>query len=175
MRHGESEANAKGVMAGSAVDSPLTERGKEQALVVASKIKGVKFDYVFSSPLSRARETARIISAECNIAVKVVEDARLKEFNVGDAAGMNAEEYHRLRKQGHIFNGSESMDDVHERISSFLADLNVHAHNILVVSHNGTGKMMQTVLNSKSSEEIKNLPNQANDEVLVISTKISDC
>ncbi len=53
VRHGESEANLKGVFAGQRDNSLLTEKGKQQARVTAQNIKnkGILIDRIISSPL----------------------------------------------------------------------------------------------------------------------------
>ena len=63
VRHGESEGNTRGAMQGRR-DSPLTEAGRQQAAATADWFRklGEPLAAVFSSPLSRARETARIIA-----------------------------------------------------------------------------------------------------------------
>ena len=43
---------------------PLNEKGKSQAKKTKEKLEGIKFDKVFSSPLKRALETAKIIADE---------------------------------------------------------------------------------------------------------------
>jgi len=55
VRHGESEANLKGVFAGQQENSILSEKGKIQAKETANKIKleGIKIDLIISSPLKR--------------------------------------------------------------------------------------------------------------------------
>ncbi|HSW78544.1 MAG TPA: histidine phosphatase family protein [Candidatus Babeliales bacterium] len=62
-RHGQSAANAEGTLAGH-LDSPLNDIGREQAKELAelAKKSGLKFDIVYTSPLSRAKETAEIIA-----------------------------------------------------------------------------------------------------------------
>lgn len=57
LRHGESEANVKRVFAGH-LDTPLTERGREQAEQVALYLGWYHFSRIVSSPLERAYETA---------------------------------------------------------------------------------------------------------------------
>ncbi len=65
LRHGESVGNAESRWQGQA-DFPLTDRGRSQAQALADRWKRekMKFDYVISSPLSRARETAEIIASK---------------------------------------------------------------------------------------------------------------
>ena len=61
VRHGQTEWNKIGKMQGHK-DIELNDEGREQAQVVKEKLQGIKFDKVFSSPLIRATETAKIIS-----------------------------------------------------------------------------------------------------------------
>jgi uncharacterized phosphatase len=60
-RHGESEANKNMVFAGT-WDVPLTEVGRSQAQKEGEQAKSIRIDYIVSSPLIRAHETARIIA-----------------------------------------------------------------------------------------------------------------
>lgn len=63
LRHGESTGNANGYHQGQ-YDFPLSEKGIKQAHRLANlwKEKGIQFDQIISSPLSRARQTAEIIA-----------------------------------------------------------------------------------------------------------------
>ena len=61
VRHGESEANVARRFAGR-TDSPMTERGREQAKAVAEALAKIHFDRIVSSPLSRCRDTALVIA-----------------------------------------------------------------------------------------------------------------
>ncbi len=62
LRHGESVGNAESRWQGQA-DYPLTDKGRQQAQALAERWLTEKraFDYIISSPLSRASETAEII------------------------------------------------------------------------------------------------------------------
>ena len=72
LRHGESVGNAESRWQGQA-DYPLTERGRSQAHALAQRWKRerMKFDYIISSPLSRARETAEIIASKLGYVVEL--------------------------------------------------------------------------------------------------------
>ena len=65
VRHGQTELNVQNILQGGH-DSPLTARGREQALMAraAFAARGVAFDHAYSSPLGRARHTAELIVGE---------------------------------------------------------------------------------------------------------------
>ena len=87
IRHGQTEANAAEVMAGS-VDSPLTELGRQQAYAVQQVVEtlSVKPKVIVHSNLSRARDTASIINEV--LGVPMHEDADLAELHAGDWEGV---------------------------------------------------------------------------------------
>lgn len=60
VRHGESKLNEEDIIAGQ-IDTPLTDRGKKQALETRRELDGVNFDNAYSSDLKRAIETGEII------------------------------------------------------------------------------------------------------------------
>lgn len=63
IRHGQSTANASGVWQGQ-LDFPLSELGREQARHAGGALARERIDAVYSSPLSRARQTAEIVSCK---------------------------------------------------------------------------------------------------------------
>lgn len=66
-------------------DSPLSEQGWQQAEMLASELACFPVGAVYSSPLSRASETARLIASKTGAVLK--QDDRLKELNVGELTG----------------------------------------------------------------------------------------
>ncbi|NPA92147.1 MAG: histidine phosphatase family protein [Chloroflexi bacterium] len=88
LRHGESEGNVQGVHQGQA-DFPLTPRGRAQArqLAEAWAARGVTFRTIFSSPLARAAETARIVAEVLGIE-QIVFDPIWKERDKGQLTGL---------------------------------------------------------------------------------------
>lgn len=79
-RHGETEWNRMEKMQGQ-VEIPLNEKGTEVARKTAKMLKQVQFDAAFSSPLSRAYETARIILGDRK--VEIVKREELMEIGFG--------------------------------------------------------------------------------------------
>lgn len=68
VRHGETEANKIGRYQG-ITEYPLSETGRKQARDVARDLQSIDFSLIFSSPLSRAKETAAIIAPEKEISI----------------------------------------------------------------------------------------------------------
>ena len=88
LRHGESVGNAEGYFQGQG-DFPLTERGRAQARALAARwvAEKRKFDYVIASPLSRANETALIVTKALNIAIDETDPIWMERHN-GELTGL---------------------------------------------------------------------------------------
>lgn len=86
IRHGQTAYNRLGLLQGRGIDAPLDQLGQEQSVAVARYLKKEIIDYVYSSSLSRARNTAEIISNE--LALPLSENfADLDEMHFGTAEG----------------------------------------------------------------------------------------
>jgi broad specificity phosphatase PhoE len=86
VRHAESEANAS-QMFGSQSDSLLTERGRRQSARLAAALAEVRVDHVYSSDLSRARDTVAPIAHSRGLSV--IERAAFRERSVGELTGLS--------------------------------------------------------------------------------------
>ena len=89
-RHGETEWNAAGRIQGH-TDVSLSERGQEQARMLAGRLSNVPIDAVYSSDLSRAAETARVVLGERDVGITFTEE--LREYNKGVFEGLTEAEY----------------------------------------------------------------------------------
>lgn len=59
VRHGETEENKTGIIQGQ-LNTQLNEAGRDQAHILAEVLKGVSFNYAFTSDLSRAADVRRV-------------------------------------------------------------------------------------------------------------------
>lgn len=88
IRHAESEANAGGYFGGQS-DSPLTERGVQQAQALCDALAAMHIDAVYSSDLRRARETVAPLASKRGL--ELVEVPALRERSMGDFTGRSFE------------------------------------------------------------------------------------
>ena len=136
VRHGQTDWNKIGRIQGH-TDIPLNKLGEEQALIVKEKLKDIKFDKVFSSPLKRAFKTAQIIFDG-----KVVADDRLKERCNGDLEGKTKDEikvFPNFNDPNDTSCGIESLNNFKNRVKDFIEEVfkKYKNKNVLVVTHAG--------------------------------------
>ncbi len=139
VRHGETPYSRDGILAGW-TDVPLTDLGVAQAGAVRPLLAGTAFDGVWSSDLSRAVATARIAWGTPTA------DPRLREIDFGELEGTRWATLDPVHKRGIAeFNGwrapgGESLAEVRERVSGFLAELPPGRH--LVFTHGGVIRLL---------------------------------
>ena len=134
-RHGETDWNRELRIQGSS-DIALNELGREQARVLAQELADVPLDAIYSSDLSRARETAEAVAKTHALEVRL--DSRLRERAFGSWEGLTREDVAAL-PNGSRHDG-ESDDEVRERVlAAVQAIADVHpGEQVLVVGHGGS-------------------------------------
>lgn len=85
IRHGETDLNKKKMLQGQS-DIELNDYGRELARITGEGLKEVPFDTVFTSPLKRAEETARLVIGSRNI--PVIKEPRIQEISFGEFEGL---------------------------------------------------------------------------------------
>jgi phosphoserine phosphatase len=143
VRHGESEGNIRRIMQGQ-LDLPLTEAGREQARLVAARIASMPVSAIYSSPLSRAFETAEVIATHHALPVLPVED--LQEGGWGEAQGLTWTEVTARwqmtdnRPLAEVIPGAEAAGALRARAARAIDGLlDRHHEDVAVcVSHAGT-------------------------------------
>lgn len=151
IRHAETEATKEDRFSG-ATDVPLTPEGREHACGLATRLREIKLDAVYASPLMRAMETARIIAEPHSLSVNSNED--LTEINSGHWEGLTRaevekqfpEEYEKYERDPLDFapEGGESARRVADRAEpAFLQIVRAHPNQqIAVVSHKTTNRLL---------------------------------
>jgi len=145
VRHGEIAANVDKVWHGS-IDSPLTERGRAQAVAVGRHLAGALAGdppvALYSSPLQRARDTAAAIASALRLEARL--EPALGEYHLGEWEGrpypdLMADGFFErvMRDPDYAPPGAESPRQVAERVADALVRI-AGAHpeqRVVVVSH----------------------------------------
>jgi broad specificity phosphatase PhoE len=132
IRHGETEWNRLGRFQG-VRDIPLNDEGRRQARALA-QTWDQELDLVFSSPLSRARDTALILAESRGLKVEIP-DVRLAERAYGEGEGLTLAE--RKDRFGDYVPGMEAPESVRARGLEFLKSIEERTGRIAAVSHGG--------------------------------------
>src|SRR5699024_2883573 len=154
-RHGESKWNVlKKVQGQQNID--LTQKGIKQAEKLAKRLNNQEIDAIYSSDLSRAYETAKIVGAENKI--NIVKLKELREIKFGPREGLDIEEIinnyceeHKLwLKTPHKLKLEkvETIEELKERAKKALDIIlsNKELENVLIVSHGAFLKAILLVL-----------------------------
>ncbi len=167
VRHGQSFWNLQNRFTGW-VDVPLTEKGKEEAFKAGELLKDIRFQVAYTSDLSRAQDTLKIILEVIGLNIPVIKNQALNERDYGDLTGLNKD---RAReKYGkeivHLWRRSfdipppkgESLKDTAARTIPFLerailGDIAI-GNNVLVVAHGNSNRSIVMHLENLGPEEI---------------------
>ena len=150
MRHGETMSNKEGRLQGW-TDNPLNDYGIMLAELTGEGMKeaGISFDAVFSSSLSRAYETARIIKEKTGSNVEIQVDDRIKEIHMGDWEGkkfrpgeseidpVESKKFFSNPLKSAGFPGGEGVRDVMVRTQEFLREVAAKDYKSVLVSCHG--------------------------------------
>lgn len=148
IRHGETDYNIEFKLQGH-LDIPLNENGIRQAERARDELQDLKIDIIYSSPLSRARQTAEIINEKHGS--KLVFDDRIKEVFGGPLQGecmkkWSKEKLDRVHVNPESF-GAESIAHLCMRVEEFFKEIENSDKNILIVSHGGVYRALYRYLN----------------------------
>ncbi|QQG46073.1 MAG: class I tRNA ligase family protein [Candidatus Niyogibacteria bacterium] len=139
MRHGEADHNVNGYVGPVINGSGLTAKGRKQVEKEVKKLVKEKIDIIISSPLTRAKQTAEIVSKTLGAKIEVNEN--IYDYNWGKLQGKTVAEGNKLFPLERRFKesppGGESIPDVRARMMMELRKV-VKKHggkNILIISH----------------------------------------
>jgi broad specificity phosphatase PhoE len=150
-RHGETDDNLPPLRFQGWRDTPLNQTGRRQARELAQRVAELRIGSLFSSDLSRARETAEIVGAELDLEPQL--DARLREANRGrwegrlfdDVAETEPDRFAAWLRAGAQwrFPGGESLQEQQDRVSACVEDIRHRAPTpALAVCHGGSIRVM---------------------------------
>jgi broad specificity phosphatase PhoE len=150
-RHGETDDNREPLRVQGFTDTPLNATGRRQAAELAERMVNRGIASLWSSDLSRARETAEIVGARIGLTPRL--DPRLREANRGEWEGRRFIDIAREDPDGYTawlaagesfrFPGGESLRDQAERVSAALENVRrTGAVPALVVCHGGAIRVM---------------------------------
>ena len=143
LRHGETEANAAGTIAGS-LDVELTKLGRDQARIAARRLADAPITGIYASPLRRARETAQPIAEALDLPVTILDE--IAERNWGDLEGMPRHSHSRGVKPA----GAESTELFMQRVLSGFACIDAEVP--LLVAHSGVFRVLCRTLRIVETE-----------------------
>jgi probable phosphoglycerate mutase len=146
IRHGETAWNAERRMQGQ-VDVPLNATGHRQAQAMAEAISGEPFAAIYSSSLTRARETAEAAAQRLHLPVLMRSELRERHYGLfqnltaAELAASHPEAYikHEARDPDYDYEGGESLRVFATRIEAGLLALAAEhrEQQLLVVTHGG--------------------------------------
>ena len=150
IRHSLTYANEQGLLMGSRLNSPLSERGIElaRAKAIALKAGGFTPERVYTSKLVRTRQTANTILEEQGINIDIIELEGLNERDFGKYDGRPIQELlDAFDKYGPNPPTVETVEHFVDRIVECLEQIK-HESNVstLVVIHNNTLNIMKAAL-----------------------------
>lgn len=171
LRHGESQWNLENRFTGW-VDVPLSSRGVEEAKNAGEKLKDFTFDRAFTSVLSRANETLRLVlEAIAQTAIPIEKDKALNERMYGELQGLNKAE--TAKKYGDdqvkIWRrsydvkppGGESLKDTAERVLPYyetkIKPCVLKGETILIAAHGNSLRALVMQLEHLSKEQVLEL------------------
>ncbi|HDQ13796.1 MAG TPA: histidine phosphatase family protein [Sediminispirochaeta sp.] len=138
VRHGETDWNKKRLIQG-ITDIPLNEAGRDQARQCAQVLSQDPWDLMYSSPLRRAFETARIIGEEIGFSSRDIKtEIDLQERNFGEAEGMEIFPRKELFHDTEI-PGAETKEELQTRATYCLEKIarRHRGKRIVIVTHGG--------------------------------------
>ena len=173
IRHGQSEWNEKNLFTGWK-NPGLTTKGKDEAENAGILIKNlnIKFDYLFTSVLDRAKQTGSIILNKIDQAnIDIKEDKSLNERFYGDLQGLNKDQCREKwgDKQVQIWRrsydvgppGGESLKETGERVLPYFIEnikpFLLDGKNIIIAAHGNSLRSLIKYLDNISDTDIVKL------------------
>jgi probable phosphoglycerate mutase len=169
-RHGQTDGNLNRRAQGW-TDTPLNETGRKQAALLAERLAGVQLDAIYSSTLSRSRETAQAVAAGRKVGVTSLPG--LREVGLGrfeDLALDDPKLKERPRGEERGPDDGESPNQVAARVNAAIESIRkAHASGtVLIVGHAGANGYVLRALLQMTAQQMGQVGVQDNDELYMI-------
>lgn len=151
VRHGETEMNAAGLLAGQ-TETPLTEKGIQQAKSAGKELKVMlpRVDLIICSPYKRTYETAKLIAQEIGYPVdKIQKNDKFVERTFGVLEGTSGKDFLAIHEYRDFDNveGAETIEQLQKRAGEAFEYLKtLDEENILVVGHGAFARSIRRVV-----------------------------
>ena len=152
VRHGQTDANLKGIMCGGMWDLELNSTGLEQAERAANLLKAKVQDInsIFVSPMKRAQQTAGFFAK--NFALPMTRIEELREWKIGSWEKVSFESIkEQFLGTGEPPGDGESRHAFQTRVKTGFEKCLVETAPFLMVSHGGVGLALQKILGTDVS------------------------
>lgn len=151
LRHGQSEANQLGVLAGRDNSVNLSAKGFKESKQVCKELAGIEFKSIYSSPITRCLQTIKPLQ-EKYPSMPFVVDPALTEMDFGRWSGRKLSDLSKTKDWKIIqrtpskykFVDGESFNSLRKRVLAFLSARSNDDGPILIVSHGDVIKMFLT-------------------------------
>ena len=167
-RHGETDWNALHRLQGW-TDRPLNETGRRQAVELGDTLKGIPLDAIYSSTLSRSRDTARTVAGSAR-SVKSLDGLRERNYGHFQGGSDTAPEYlRRSNDWTDRLDDGESLNQLLARSRESLTQIRREhpTGNVLIVAHRITNQMLLRALLDLTPDQTVKIV-QDNDEVYLV-------
>lgn len=174
VRHGETIENKEGIIMGH-LHGKLSDLGIEQAKKVAQRLKDEDIDYIFSSDLDRATNTAREVAKFHSVSPKFVKE--LRERYLGNLQGKKNMEIDWEKEPPNSKTAEEfeleTLEELFNRAKGFLEEIykRYEGKTILLVGHDGINRALISNILKKSADYITDIDSQSNTAVSIIELK----
>lgn len=178
IRHGQTVWNESDLFQGR-LDSPLTKKGIQDAQKIADYLKDKQINIIFTSPLGRAKQTAKIIASQTK--VKIIVTADFKEMSFGIFEGKKQEVVKKLFKEFFTKRSEDKFYKLYEpypegesyfgvflRIVKSLTEILSRYQNFAIVGHEGINRIIRGIIREMPLEEMVSL-RQKNNEIISIN------
>lgn len=167
VRHGETEENAAGIIQGQS-HGTLSKEGIKQAQLVGERLKNEKIDFIYTSDLERALNTAKEIHKH-HPEIPLIKRKEIREMHFGKLQDKQKDEinyyFHKENDPDYFKkNNVESLESAYGRVNKFLEEIKEKhkEETVVIVSHGDIIKVIFMVLKNIKIHEVDLISHKKN-------------